>query len=86
VPSTPTYTSHPRTRSAHTRAGAWPAAAKSAMSTTTCPAAEIARSAAATYDVPFGKFRSSEVCETNTRHLAPSPELPKPANCVTPNR
>ena len=56
------------------------------MSTITCPAAEIARSTAATYDVPFGKSRSSEVCEMNTRHLAPSPELPEPATCVHPHR
>ena len=41
------------------------------MSTITCPTAEIARSAAATYDVPSGKSRSSEVCEMNTRHPAP---------------
>ena len=40
------------------------------MSTITCPAAEIARSTAATYDVPAGKSRSSEVCEMNTRHPA----------------
>ena len=33
------------------------------MSTITCPAAEIARSTAATYDVPSGNSRSSEVCE-----------------------
>ena len=56
------------------------------MSTITCPAAEIARSAAATYDIPFGKFRSSEVCEMNTRHVSPLRDLPKPANCVTPYR
>ena len=48
---------------------------KSAISTITCPAAEIARSASATYDFPpAGKFRSSEVCETNTRHRAPHPD------------
>ena len=55
------------------------------MSTITCPAAETARSAAATYDVPFGKSRSSEVCERNTRHPLVSPEPFKPANRVTPS-
>ena len=54
------------------------------MSTITCPAAEIARSTAATYDVPFGKSRSSEVCEMNTRHRAPSPRPAEPANRITP--
>ena len=54
VPSTPTYTWHPRTRSMHSWAGGWSAAGKSAMSTITCPAAEIARSAAATYEFPGG--------------------------------
>ena len=44
------------------------------MSTGTCPAAMMARSAAATYEVPFGKSRSSEVCEMNTRHRGLSPE------------
>ena len=28
---------------------------------------------------PAGKWRSSEVCETNTRHRTPAPELPAPA-------
>ena len=55
------------------------------MSTITCPAAETARSAAATYDVPFGKSRSSEVCERNTRHPPTSPGPSKPANRVTPS-
>ena len=55
------------------------------MSTITCPAAETARSTAATYDIPFGKSRSSEVCERNTRHPLASPEPSKPANRVTPS-
>ena len=55
------------------------------MSTIMNPAAETARSAAATYDVPLGKSRSSEVCDRNTRHLAASPESSKPANRVTPS-
>ena len=61
--------------------GGW----KSAMSTITCPAAETARSAAATYDIPRGKSRSSEVCERNTRHLVVSPEPSKAATRVTPS-
>ena len=52
------------------------------MSTITCPAAEIACSTAATYDDCRGKSRSSEVCERNTRHLAPEP--PEPATPIPP--
>src|SRR6185437_6734094 len=85
VPSIPTYTSHPRTRPAHTCAAGRSAAGKSAMSTITCPAAETALSAAATYDIAFGKSRSSEVCDRNTRHPPPSPGPFKPANRVTPS-
>ena len=48
VPSTPTYTLHPRTTSAQSSAGVRSAAGKSFMSTITCPAAETARSTAAT--------------------------------------
>ncbi len=44
-----------------TCAAGWSAAGKSAMFTITCPAAEIARSAAATYDVPVGSSRNSDV-------------------------
>ena len=54
------------------------------MSTITYPPAETARSAAATYDVPFGKSRNSEVCERNTRHPRASPGSFEPANRVTP--
>ena len=54
------------------------------MSTITCPAAEIARSAAATKDVPPGKSRSPEVRERNTRHRVVSPGPSNPANRVTP--
>jgi len=79
VPSTATYTSHPRTRSAHSSAGSWSAAEKSSMSTITCPAAEIARSTAATYDISAGNSRSSRVCEMNTRH-----PLPEPSESATP--
>ena len=61
VPSTPIYTSHPCTRSAQTCAAGWSVAGKSAMFTITCPAAEIARSTAATYDVPAGNSRNSDV-------------------------
>ena len=61
VPSIPTYASHPRTRSAHSCAAGWLAAGNPAMSTITCPAAETARSTAATYDIPGGNSRSSEV-------------------------
>src|SRR5689334_5001276 len=54
------------------------------MSTGTCPAAMMARSTAAAYEVPLGKSRSSEVCETNTFHRGSSPE---PANLkFTPRR
>ena len=85
VPRIPTYTSHPRTRSTHSCAAGRSAAGKSAMSTITCPAAEIARSAAATYDIPFGNFRSSEVCERNTRHPPISPGPSKAGTRVTPS-
>jgi hypothetical protein len=74
-------TSQPRTRSAHSRAAGCPAAGKSAMSTITCPAAETARSASATYDPCSGKCRSSEVCDKNTRHRSPPPG---PATHLTP--
>ena len=40
----------------------------------TLPAAMMARSTAATYEVPLGNSRSSEVCETNTRHRGSSSE------------
>ena len=46
---------------------------------------EIARSTAATYDRPAGKSRSSEVCEMNTRHPAPSPGPAEPANRTNPH-
>jgi hypothetical protein len=60
----PTYTSQLRTRSSHTCAAGRLSAGKSAISAITYPAAEIARSASATYDFPpAGKFRSSEVCD-----------------------
>jgi hypothetical protein len=61
VPSTPTYTSHPRTRSAHSPAAGRSAAGNPAMSTITCPHAETAPFTAATYDRPAGKSASSEV-------------------------
>jgi hypothetical protein len=56
------------------------------MSTTTCPAADTARSAAATNDPPFGKSRSSEVCDKNTRHPPAAPaasNVPNPATLST---
>ena len=56
------------------------------MSTITCPAAEIARSAAATKDVPRGKSRSPEVREKHLdRHRVVSPGPSNPANRVTPS-
>jgi hypothetical protein len=67
VPSTPIYTSHPCTRSAHNCAAGWSAAGNPDMSTTTCPAAETASFTAVTYDPPAGNSLSSEVCEMNTR-------------------
>ena len=65
LPRIPTYTSHPRTRSAHSCAAGRSAAGKSAMSTITCPSAETARSAAATYDIPFGNSPARR-CATGT--------------------
>ncbi len=48
------------------------------MSTTTCPHADTARSAAAIYEAPAGNSRSSDVCDKNTRH-PPPPAPPAPA-------
>ena len=85
VPKIPMYTSQLRTLSAHTCVAGWSAAGKSAISTITCPAAETARSASAAYEIPpAGKFRSSDVCDRNTRHVAPLPGLSEPATRLTP--
>ena len=56
----------PRTRSAHTCAAGWSAAGKSAISTITCPAAEIARSASVTYDVPPRGSSAAQTYATGT--------------------
>ena len=56
------------------------------MFTITCPAADTARSAAATYEFPGGNSRSSEVCDTNTRHPPPSPEPSEPAKPIPSTR
>ena len=81
VPSTPTYTSQLRTRSSHTCAAGWSAAGKSAISTITCPAAEIARSASATYDPLSGSSAAQRYATRTpaTGHYRPRhPSQPAP--------